>query len=192
MTTKTALRQQLRQQRRARSAPDRNTARAAIRGHVLAHIDTLTLPAGSTVAGYEPLATEPGSVELLDALANRDLTVLVPITLADKDLAWRHYRSEQALPPSAIQQAALILLPALAVDRAGNRLGRGGGSYDRALRRASPTALTAALLFADELLASVPTEQWDQPVQAVVTPDGWLDLPLRVPPEAGGDGDAAG
>jgi 5-formyltetrahydrofolate cyclo-ligase len=69
-------------------------------------------------------------------------------------------------------------VPALQVDRDGNRLGRGGGSYDRALARA--TGLTVALLHDDELVAELPHEPHDVPVRAVATPTGGLvRLPSR-------------
>ena len=69
-----------------------------------------------------------------------------------------------------------MLVPAFAVDPTGNRLGRGGGSYDRALARLPARTPVAALLYADELLPEVPVESWDLPVTSVVTPDGWHDL----------------
>ena len=61
-------------------------------------------------------------------------------------------------------------MPALAVDGEGNRLGRGGGSYDRALRRA--TGLTIAVLYDGERVDTVPAEPHDVRVHAVVTPSG--------------------
>jgi 5-formyltetrahydrofolate cyclo-ligase len=63
-----------------------------------------------------------------------------------------------------------VLVPALAVDDRGNRLGRGGGSYDRALARAA--GLTIAVLYDGERVAALPTEPHDIPVQAVVSPSG--------------------
>jgi 5-formyltetrahydrofolate cyclo-ligase len=82
----------------------------------------------------------------------------------------------QPLGPAAIGTAGLVLVPAFAVDRSGRRLGRGGGSYDRALARVPAGTTVAALIFADELIERVPTEVWDQPVTAVVTPAGWFEL----------------
>jgi 5-formyltetrahydrofolate cyclo-ligase len=61
-----------------------------------------------------------------------------------------------------------VLVPALLVDRRGNRLGRGGGSYDRALVRA--TGLTVALLHDGELVEELPAEAHDVPVRAAATP----------------------
>ncbi len=78
----------------------------------------------------------------------------------------------------AVRSVDALLVPALAVDAAGSRLGRGGGSYDRALARVPAGTPVAALLFDDEVLAldAVPRDAWDRPVTAVVTPSGWRDV----------------
>ena len=68
----------------------------------------------------------------------------------------------------AIRNATLVVVPALAVDRSGRRLGRGGGSYDRVLARLSAGVLTVALLNDEELLDAVPAEAHDRPVGAAL------------------------
>ena len=77
----------------------------------------------------------------------------------------------------AIHDARVIVAPALAVDRTGHRLGQGGGSYDRALARRSPTAHVVALLFDDEVLTAgeVPVDDHDLPVATVVTVSGTVE-----------------
>jgi len=70
----------------------------------------------------------------------------------------------------AVARADAVLVPALAVDRAGNRLGRGGGSFDRALARVGPLVPLIALLYDDELVDRLPAEPHDVPVRAVVRP----------------------
>lgn len=74
------------------------------------------------------------------------------------------------LGPAAIGGAQLVIVPAVAVDRRGIRLGRGGGSYDRALARVGAATLVVALLHDGELVDAVPAEPHDRPVDAVVTP----------------------
>jgi 5-formyltetrahydrofolate cyclo-ligase len=132
------------------------------------------------IAAYEPLPSEPGSIELLAELAGAGYRVIVPVTLADRDLDWTTWspgtEPEAPLGLSSIAAARLVLVPAFAVDLTGNRLGRGGGSYDRALARVSPGTPVAALLYPEELLAEVPVDAWDLPVTSVVTPDGWREL----------------
>lgn len=179
---KRRLRADLLAARRARSAADLESARAAIRGHLAART-------AAVVAAYVPMRTEPGSVELLAQLSDAGAQVLVPVVLADQDLDWARWRpggagaagvAGEPLGVDAIGTAELVLVPALAVATDGTRLGRGGGSYDRALRRVAETTPTVALLFDGELVAELPRAPWDVPVRAVVTPaDGWLDLPRR-------------
>ena len=164
--------------RRARSASDLEAARAAIRDHLRERLAGL-----GCVAAYVPLRTEPGSMELLAQLRAGGTRVLVPVTLPDRDLDWATWSTDgvgTALGVAAISTADLVLAPALAVAPDGTRLGRGGGSYDRALGRLRPQVPVAALLFDGELVAELPREPWDVPVSAVVTPrDGWLDLDGR-------------
>ena len=78
--------------------------------------------------------------------------------------------SEPRRGSGAVARADAVLVPALAVDRAGNRLGRGGGSFDRALARVGPLIPLIALLYDDELVEQVPTAPHDIPVRAAVTP----------------------
>jgi len=183
MSHKRALRAKVAAARRARADDDRTLARAGVREAVLAHCAAERLPAGSWVAAYEPLPSEPGSAELLAGLAAAGYRVMVPVVLADNDLDWSPWTASNAddaarvrLGRSAIADAALVLAPAFAVDPAGRRLGRGGGCYDRALARVPAGVAIAALLFDDEFLPTVPADSWDVPVTAVATPSGWRDL----------------
>jgi len=172
-SAKAELREELLAARRARSADELAAARAAVRKRVLARASA------QCVAAYVPLATEPGSVGLLAALVERGARVLVPVTLPDRDLDWAPWSSAGRGAPlgrDAIAQAGLVLVPALAVASDGTRLGRGGGSYDRALRRVPDGVPTAALLFEDEVRSELPRGPWDVPVSAAVTPDGWVEL----------------
>lgn len=168
------LRDELLQERRALRPEDINAARSAIRATVLARCDAAGWRA---VAAYSPLRTEPGSLELLDALASRGIRVLVPVTLADRDLDWVAIPGDVPLGPAAIAEVDAVLVPALAVARDGTRLGRGGGSYDRALRRVRPGVPIAALVYDTEVLAHLPSDQWDVRVTAFATPaGGWTDV----------------
>lgn len=125
------------------------------------------------VAAYDALADEPPTAALL--AARRD--VLLPVLLPDGDLDWQIGLAGPTTGIEAIADCDLILVPAVAVDRTGVRLGRGGGSYDRALSRA--TGLIIALLYDDELVDRLPRESHDRTVDAVATPrDGVVRLPL--------------
>jgi 5-formyltetrahydrofolate cyclo-ligase len=133
-------------------------------------------------AAYAPIGTEPGGGDLPARLAEC-CTVLLPVLLPDGDLDWTRYdgtlhRSERGLLEpdgptlgrSGITRAELIVVPAVAVSPTGMRLGRGGGSYDRALARAAESAFVVALLHDGELVDQVPYEPHDRPVDAVITP----------------------
>ncbi|MGW3648269.1 5-formyltetrahydrofolate cyclo-ligase [Streptomyces sp. NPDC000878] len=147
-----------------------------------------------TVAAYVSVGTEPGTRTLLDALHARGVHVLLPALLPDNDLDWGTYAGEGSLvevrhggrmallEPSgerlgadAVTAADAVLLPGLAVDDRGMRLGRGGGSYDRVLARLERSAVDPALvvlLYDSEIVPRVPAEPHDRPVHAVATPSG--------------------
>ncbi|MCG6498982.1 5-formyltetrahydrofolate cyclo-ligase [Kitasatospora sp. A2-31] len=182
---KSELRTRLLAQRRALTPGAREEAARALASHA----GELAGP-GTTVAAYVSVGGEPGTRPLLDALRARGVRVLLPVLLADNDLDWAEYAGPEALAPAgrgllepvggrlgpeAVTGAELVLLPGLAVDRAGVRLGRGGGSYDRVLarlERAGVRPLLAVLLYDHELLAQVPAEPHDLPVDVALTPSG--------------------
>jgi 5-formyltetrahydrofolate cyclo-ligase len=141
----------------------------------------------STVAAYFSIGTEPDTAGLLAALRLRGARVLLPVLCPDCDLDWAPYLGVHALATGergvreptgerlgsdAVREAEAILVPALAVDRAGHRLGRGAGSYDRALARAAASTFTCALLYDGELRTKIPVEAHDWPVAAAATPSG--------------------
>jgi 5-formyltetrahydrofolate cyclo-ligase len=150
--------------------------------------ELLSLPQlqmAGTVAAYYSVGAEPDTRGLVYALWKRGTYVLLPLLLPDGDLDWASYEGPDSLVPGprglaepgepprgpeAVARADVVLAPALAVDHAGNRLGRGGGSYDRALARVTPLIPVIALLYDAELLGHVPAESHDTPVRAAVRP----------------------
>ncbi|MFI7522555.1 5-formyltetrahydrofolate cyclo-ligase [Micromonospora globbae] len=154
------------------------------------------------VTAYVPVGSEPGGPELpevLRAALPPGGELLLPVLRPDLDLDWAAYAGHDALAPAgrgmreptgprlgvdAIADATLVVVPALAVDRRGLRLGRGGGSYDRALARVPSAALTVVPLHDGELVPAVPAEPHDRPVRAVVTPGGGLRTLDAAPPPA--------
>ena len=165
---KSLLRAELLAARAARTAPQIEAARAAVRAHVLSRFAS-----ARCVAAYRPLRTEPGSVELLDALSAGGARVIVPLVLDDYDLDWTPWPDGEPLGVDAVAGADLVLVPALAVDGHGMRLGRGRGCYDRALARVPTGVPVVALLHDGELVDQVPVEPWDRAVNAAVMPSGW-------------------
>ncbi|MGH3887603.1 MAG: 5-formyltetrahydrofolate cyclo-ligase [Pseudonocardiaceae bacterium] len=151
-----------------------------------------------TVCAYWPADAEPGSPALLDGLVRRGCRVLLPVVGtpavgAAAPLDWAAYTGPGSLGVgplglceptgprlgcAAITTAVLVLVPALAVDRHGVRLGRGRGYYDRTLPLATPGTPLVAIVRDDEVLASLPVQPHDVPVTAVLTPGmGLLPLP---------------
>lgn len=125
------------------------------------------------VAAYASFGTEPATGSLLRSLRERSVVVLLPVVLASKDLSWVDDSGvDQGV--DAIASCDLVVVPGLAADRRGHRLGRGGGSYDRALARVQETVPRVLLLYAAELLDEVPTEPHDEVVTHVAMPSGVL------------------
>lgn len=71
-----------------------------------------------------------------------------------------------------IEEIGLVIVPALAYSRSGERLGRGGGFYDRFLARLSPGVVTVGLVLSCQLVDEVPAEAHDMSVGVVITEDG--------------------
>lgn len=190
---KVRLRTELLARRRAMSPTARADSAARIRATLL---DLVRRRAPRCVAGYAPIGGEPGGPELPEELAvalGPQARLLLPVLRPDLDLDWARHEAGTPLAASArglrepagtrlgvaaVADAQLVVVPALAVDRRGVRLGRGGGSYDRALARVRPGALTVALLHDGELLDRVPAEPHDRRVDAAITPTGLLRLPV--------------
>ncbi|MFY9919477.1 MAG: 5-formyltetrahydrofolate cyclo-ligase [Mycobacterium sp.] len=144
---------------------------------------------GQTVCAYVPIRFEPGSIALVDTLLRLGTRVLLPVARSDADgmpqpMQWGPYRPGQLvparmglqepqqpwLPAAAVAEAAVVFVPALAVDRGGVRLGRGAGFYDRTLPQARPGARLVAVVRDDELVDEVPAEPHDVPMTHALTP----------------------
>jgi 5-formyltetrahydrofolate cyclo-ligase len=174
---KASLRARHLARRREMRPEDRTAAGRQLRDDVL---ELPEMQMAGTVAAYVSVGTEPDTRGLLFALWKRGTYVLLPVLQPDGDLDWASYEGPDSLAPGprgllepveprrgviAITSADLIIVPAVAVDRAGRRLGRGGGSYDRALARVGTAIQTVALLYDGELVARVPAGPHDQPVR---------------------------
>jgi len=183
----------LRRQVRARRAHRSARRRAEVAEQLAAVV--LTIPevsAARCVSVYASRPTEPGTGPLIEALAARGVRLLLPVLGAGLQRDWGEYAGPDDLrerapgrppepsgPPlgaAALTDADVVLVPALAVDAAGGRLGQGGGWYDRVLAHVRPDAPVVALVHEDEVLDIVPREAHDLAVTAVATPDGWRRL----------------
>ncbi|CAA9381465.1 MAG: 5-formyltetrahydrofolate cyclo-ligase [uncultured Nocardioides sp.] len=179
---KISLRDQVLAARRRRPLVESVVAAEAIAEHVLAW-DAVRRAA--TVAAYVAVGREPGTSLLLERLTFAGKRVLLPVLCGDNDLDWAVFTGElvpaargllepvgSRLGLFAIEQADVVLVPGLAASSEGDRLGRGGGSYDRALARVGAGVPVAVLLHEDESGRDVPSEPHDRRVTHVVTPAG--------------------
>lgn len=178
--TKTDLRQN---QLRARRQTDVAGKSAAITHHLEMLIDEL---GARTVASYHAIAGEPDVSRLNHKLEARG-ALLLPAVEGD-GLIWRLPGDMIAGPfgtksptgvISSLESADLVLVPALAVDAQGFRLGRGGGYYDRALAQLRPQSelksrrpRLLAVVFDHEVMDELPHEPHDVPMDGVVTEAG--------------------
>ncbi|MEO5651779.1 MAG: 5-formyltetrahydrofolate cyclo-ligase [Marmoricola sp.] len=182
--TKLALRDQLLTGRKRLPLVVLGEHARRVADHLMA---TPEVRAAASVAAYVGVGSEPGTGPLLDALRAAGKRVLLPLLQPDNDLDWAAYYSPDDLRPAgrgllepsspplgceAIATADVVLVPGLAVGRDGVRLGRGGGSYDRALGRVPVGTFVCVLLHHDELLEQVPAEVHDRAVGAAVTEEG--------------------
>ena len=183
-TAKLALRDQLLTRRNRRSLAEVGACARELAAHLLAAPEVRR---AATVAAYVSIGNEPGTGLLLDGLEEAGKRVILPVLLPGGDLDWAPYHGEGTLVPArrgllepvserlgteAIATADVVLVPGLAVALDGLRLGRGGGSYDRALARVPVGTFTCVLLYDDEVGLDVPTEPHDRPVLAAASPAG--------------------
>ena len=143
---------------------------------------------------YAAMPGEPDTGPLRALLASRGIRVLLPIVLPDRRLDWADDSGELVahdglggqeptgprLGEDAARLADVLLVPGLAVDTLGYRLGQGAGYYDGVLSSVDPRLPVVVLLNDDEVLDAavepVPTEAHDRPVTAVATPTRCLRL----------------
>ena len=166
-------------------------AEIARRGRAVTDLLTRTeeVRRAATVAAYVSVGREPGTGLLLDALQAAGKRVILPLLQRDNDLDWATYAGPDSLVTArrgllepvtpalgldAIAGADVVLVPGLAVGPTGVRMGRGGGSYDRALGRVPVGTFTCVVLNDDEVLDDVPTAPHDRPVTAAVTEERLL------------------
>lgn len=147
----------------------------------------------NSVAAYVSVGHEPCTRLLLQRLHERGTRVLLPVLGPRLSRSWAYFQgledlaerapgrppepSGSVLPAAEVGAVDALLIPALAVDRAGRRLGQGGGWYDRVLPLRTENAPVFALVHADELVAGpLPIEDHDVPVDAVITAEQWFLL----------------
>ena len=134
------------------------------------------------IASYMSYGDEPDTSLLNRQLITSGKTLLLP-RITGADLEWVQWNGDDNdlqlqkkihEPKGSVfsehEKIAVIIVPALRIDRSGYRLGQGGGFYDRALPRLQ--AWSIGLIHPDEISsADLPREPWDIPLHALATPD---------------------
>lgn len=183
-----------RARRSERPAEERRRAGIAFGQQVLDGLQRLRIPAGTTVPAFISVGSEPSTRTLLPALEDAGYDVVVPICEPDYRLSWARWytgvelaRSPRAwvdepvgerFGPEIMAGLPLVLIPGLAVDSDGNRMGQGGGYYDRflaSLPGGADRTKIVGLFYSDEVVPAGTFEftALDAPLDGVVTPDGW-------------------
>lgn len=179
---KAAQRRHFQSLRTSLNGEDLAQANAAIRNNIAT---LLTNMQAKNVAAYMATSDEPGGVGLSDWLLTRGCQVWLPVSLPKGILHWGRYLGAGSLtgsrfgipepaephdPSSILEDLDLILVPALAANAAGVRLGKGAGYYDRALQHCNtPTAL---LLFDHEVGQPIAVQEHDVACDWVISPQG--------------------
>jgi 5-formyltetrahydrofolate cyclo-ligase len=185
---KVHLRAQILATRRAVPDSVREAESAALRAYAVSVAEL-----AETVCAYVPVRTEPGSIALLDTLLAAGARVLLPVSRTASDgtpapLWWGTYHpgqlvsgrygllepAEPRLPPGTVAEAGVVIIPALAVDRRGVRLGRGAGYYDRTLPLRHPATRLIAIVRDEEFVDELPDEPHDVRMTDALTPGGGL------------------
>jgi 5-formyltetrahydrofolate cyclo-ligase len=173
--TKTELRLEARGRRAKLVASD-------FANRIAAFADALNLPPHFTVAGYWPIRDEADPRELMKTLSARGHALALPrIEAKGERLSFRLWREGDELidnhhaiaEPRADAERVVpdaILMPLLAFDATGHRLGYGGGYYDRTLEALKACAIGIA--YAGQEIAGIPREPHDHPLNMIVTERG--------------------
>ncbi len=155
---------------------------AALAQHVLDGID---IPPDAVIAGFWPMGREIDIRPLLDALLRRGHRIALPETPPrGQKLIFRRWEPGMVMvaerfgtqrPTGAIITPDLLFIPLLAFDRAGNRLGYGGGYYDRTLA-VLPWATAIGCGYACQELDEVPADAYDARLSAIATEAGIIPV----------------
>lgn len=150
-------------------------------------------PRKAAISAYYPIGSEANILPLLELLRNRGYEVLLPVVLEPKKpLVFRQWLASTVMckgpygiqepgPDSKSVQPDLILVPLLAFDGYGNRLGYGGGFYDLSIKsiRENQPATAVGIAYAAQQIPAVPHDAYDTPLDRIITEDG------AITPESG-------
>jgi 5-formyltetrahydrofolate cyclo-ligase len=152
----------------------------------LARIVLPRLIGARIVAGYHPLKDEISPYPILDRLGDGQRAALPWFQGRDSRMLFREAPAVEPSPWGVLQPSAgaealapdVVLVPLVAADRSGSRIGHGKGHYDRALSHLREGGRVFAIGLAWELQildAPIPADPWDVPLDAVATPREWIE-----------------
>jgi 5-formyltetrahydrofolate cyclo-ligase len=180
---KRRLRKRMRALRLVADQKEGPDAALAVVRHFFAALPELALDAGSTVAGYWPISTELDVRPLLAHLHERGISCALPAIVAGEDLlvfrGWKpsddlepgDYETRQPFATAEAVIPVVLLVPLLAVDGSGRRLGHGCGWYDRTLAalRRRDRAVAIGVGYGVQRIERVPSTIGDQTVDWILT-----------------------
>ena len=178
-----ALRRRLRARRRALAGSDQSRHSLAI----CRHLWCSALPLRGWIAAYAPFDGEPA----LWPFIARHPRCALPVVASATRITFRAHRHGDRLrrnrfaiaepvggAPVSPRRLAAVLVPLVAFDGAGRRLGMGGGHYDRRFA-AAPRPVLVGIAHALQRVERLPSRSWDVPLDAVVTEAGWCCFTAR-------------
>lgn len=181
---KRRAREEARERREAAHLALHETAPALIAAHFL---KSIPLPKAACIAGYAAIGSEPDPLELLHQLSERGHPCVLPrVALRNRPLVFNIWQPGDELVPGdhgtrepkpgkAERRPDIVLVPLLAFDGKGRRLGYGGGYYDRTLeelRSAGHGVLAVGVAFSAQEAQDLPEEEFDARLDWVVTEKG--------------------
>lgn len=157
----------------------------------LANIVLPRLLGTNIIAAYHPLTDEISPYPLIDQLSPGQRAALPWFADRDARMIWREVPAVEPSPWGMLQPSGeaealapdLVLVPLVAADRAGTRIGHGQGHYDRAiaqLRSANPRLVTIGLAWDIQIPdIAIPADPWDEPLDFIATPKEWIECKKR-------------
>ena len=184
--TITARKQAMREEALARRASLRAQATEASQRMARNFLQAISLRDGAVISAYAAIGEEADPAPLLDLLRSKGHPIALPrVVKKGETLAFHRYERGAPLVPGVfgLSQPAkdwpeatpdVLVVPLLAFDRRGRRLGYGGGFYDRTLAtlRASRNILAVGFAFAGQEVPDVPHRESDEPLDWIVTEEG--------------------
>lgn len=180
--SKKALRAEIRERRRIMTGPERESAAAGLMQNLQ---ELVTSHSAASISCYLSVNDEPPTRDFIDWALHHGIRVLLPVAREDGLMDWAPYEAgDEAidasgmpmpttanLGPIALSEVNLILIPAASIGKDGMRLGWGRGYFDRTLGSLTKRPPVYAVVYDHEVVESVPTENHDQAVDGVVTPE---------------------